>query len=379
MKILSRVASAVAAYAFVSSFAFGANVTLSVSGNASLSGTNFTVVGTGTLSGPTVNALGTAQLLAAGTVNYNNLTTTTPITGNSTLIFASGDVLVVSFSLPAGILIPMIGGSTSSTGTITVTGGTGQFAGATGSLTTTGSANATGQFSSTIQLSGNGTLTLPASSSSAQILPQFAFGDGWYSALYFSNTGTNTVSFPVNFTADNGTPLAIPSLGGSSTTLTIAAGGTALIEAPNSGHLQQGYVSMALPAGVIAYGVFRQSVPGIADQEAVVPLSKSSATSAVFPFDDTTYTTAIAIVNPSNSPAFVNITVKDASGRTLGTSTLPLLAQSKTEAVLRSLSGLSAMAGARGSAEFTVSTGNVAVLGLRFNGAAFTSIPAVEQ
>ena len=379
MKFLSRAASFVAAYAFVSTLAIAANATLSIAGNASLSGTVFTVVGTGNLTGSTLSGLGTAQFFAAGTVNYNTLSTTTPIIGSFALIFPSGDVLVGSFSIPAGILIPMIGGSTSTTGTVTVTGGTGQFADATGSFSASGSGTATGQFSSAIQFSGNGTLTLPASSSSAQILPQFAFGDGWYSALYFSNTGSATVSFSVNFTADNGTPLAIPSLGGSSTTLTIAAGGTAVIEAPNSGHLQQGYVTIALPPGVIAYGVFRQSVPGIADQEAVVPLSKSSATSAVFPFDDTGYTTAVAIVNPSNSPAFVNITLKDGSGRTLGTSTVPLLAQSKTETVLRSLPGLSAMAGARGSAEFTVGTGNVAVLGLRFNGASFTSIPAVEQ
>jgi hypothetical protein len=37
------------------------------------------------------------------------------------------------------------------------------------------------------------------------------------------------------------------------------------------------------------------------------------------------------------------------------------------------------MAGKRGSADFTVTTGTVAVLGLRFNGAAFTSIPATQK
>jgi len=354
-------------------------ITLSLSGNGSVSGTNFTVVGTGILNGPGVGALGTAQFLAAGTVNYNNISTTTPITGSFTLIFPSGDVLVASFSIPAGVLIPMVGGSTSSTGTITVAGGTGQFTGATGSFVASGSNNATGQFSSLIQINGNGTITLPASSSTAQILPQFAFGGGWYSALYFTNTSSTTVSFSVNFTADNGAPLRIPSLGGSATTLTVAAGGTALIEAPNSGPLQQGYVSISLPAGVIAYGVFRQSIQGIADQEAVVPLSNGSATSAVLSFDDTSYTTAIAIVNPSSTAILVTVTIKDTTGRTLGTSMVPLSAQSKTEAALRTLPGLSAMAGVRGSAEFTVSTGNVAVLGLRFNGAAFTSIPAVEQ
>ena len=40
------------------------------------------------------------------------------------------------------------------------------------------------------------------------------------------------------------------------------------------------------------------------------------------------------------------------------------------------LSNQSAMAGQRGYATFTVTSGSVAVLGLRFNGSAFTSIPA---
>jgi hypothetical protein len=35
--------------------------------------------------------------------------------------------------------------------------------------------------------------------------------------------------------------------------------------------------------------------------------------------------------------------------------------------------------GKRGSAQFTVAIGNVAVLGLRFNNAAFTSIPTADQ
>ncbi len=212
-----------------------------------------------------------------------------------------------------------------------------------------------------------------------QILPQFAFGGGWYSALYFANTSASPVSFPVSFTADNAEPLTVPSVGGSSMTVSLAAGGTAIVEAPNSGPLNQGYVSVSLPAGVVGYGVFRQSVPGIADQEAVVPLSSVSATTATLIWDDTNYTTSVAIVNPSAVATTVSITVRDSSGNILGTSSVALAAKSKTETVLRGLPGLGTMAGGRGSAEFTVAVGNVAVLGLRFNGAAFTSIPAVEQ
>jgi hypothetical protein len=152
-----------------------------------------------------------------------------------------------------------------------------------------------------------------------------------------------------------------------------------LIEAPNSGPLNQGYVSLSLPVGVQAYGVFRQSVPGVADQEAVVPLSSAFSTDATLIWDDTNFTTAVAIVNPSAVAAVMTITAKNSNGQIVGTSSMTLPASSKTEGALRSFSGLTAMAGNRGSADFAVATGNVAVLGLRFSGTAFTSIPTVQR
>jgi Concanavalin A-like lectin/glucanases superfamily len=212
-----------------------------------------------------------------------------------------------------------------------------------------------------------------------RVLPQLAFGGGWYTALYFTNTTTSAVSFAVNFTADNGAPLTIPSVGGSSTIVNLAPRGTALIEVPNSGPLNQGYVGVSLPAGVTGYGVFRQSVPGIADQEGVVPLSSASSTSTTLIWDDTFYTTSVAIVNPSSVSATVSIFVRDAAGATIGASSIALAPRSKTALILRTLPGLGGMAGNRGSADFTVSSGNVAVLGLRFNGAAFTSIPTADR
>jgi hypothetical protein len=90
--------------------------------------------------------------------------------------------------------------------------------------------------------SGSGTAYL-AATVSQNILPQLAFGGGWYSALYFTNTSISAVSFSVNFTADNGTPLSIPSVGGASTTVSLAPLATAIIEAPNNGPLNQGYAS----------------------------------------------------------------------------------------------------------------------------------------
>ena len=209
----------------------------------------------------------------------------------------------------------------------------------------------------------------------ASVLPQFAFGGGWYSALYFTNLTGTAVSFPVSFVADAGTALTIPALGGSSTQVNLAAHGTAIVEAPNLGDLFQGYAKFTLPAGVFGYGVFRQSLPGKQDQEAVVPLSEAGATVNTLTWDETKLITAFSAVNPTSATVTVAVTLWDQSGNTIGSSTIPLPPNSKTAAALSSLTGLSGMAGKRGSAQFKVTAGNVAVLGLRFNGLAFTSVP----
>src|ERR1022692_2364946 len=54
------------------------------------------------------------------------------------------------------------------------------------------------------------------------VLPQFAFGGGWYSALYFTNLTGSPVSFPVNFVSDAGAPLNVPVLGGSKTNAAVS-------------------------------------------------------------------------------------------------------------------------------------------------------------
>jgi hypothetical protein len=218
-----------------------------------------------------------------------------------------------------------------------------------------------------------------SSATTAYSLPQLAFGGGWYTAAYFTNTTAGQVSFQVNFVGDDGSPLNVPSIGGTSTVVNLAANGTAIVEIPNNGPLTQGYIAVSLPAGVVGYGVFRQSVAGRPDQEAVVPLSSAATTTSTLIWDDTNYVTAVAIVNPSALPVVVSITVWDSNGNVVGNSSVDLAANSKTAMPLRSLPGLAGVAGKRGSAQFSVAAGNVAVLGLRFNNAAFTSIPTADQ
>jgi hypothetical protein len=162
-------------------------------------------------------------------------------------------------------------------------------------------------------------------------------------------------------------------------TFNLAAQASALLEAPNQGSLTEGWVSLSLPGGVAGYAVLRQSMPGIPDQETVVPLSGASSTSSVLPFDDTNYTTEVAVANTSSLPVTVAVSALDNTGAIIGTTTIALTPFAKTEQALSSLQGLSGVTGNRGSAYLTVTSGSIAALGLRLNGAAFASIPTTDK
>ncbi|MBZ5632260.1 MAG: LamG domain-containing protein [Acidobacteriia bacterium] len=210
-------------------------------------------------------------------------------------------------------------------------------------------------------------------------LGQFAFGGGWYSAIYFTNISMSEVSFPLTFHADDGTALNVSSIGGSSKTITLAPGASTVIEAPNVGDLKQGWVSVTVPIGVTGYGVFRQSVPGIPDQEAVVPLSLAGGNIPMV-FDETKYIFGISIVNPGNQSTTVTITATDNTGTVIATSSpIVIPGFNKKVDALRNLPGLSGIVGKQGTVRFTAVGSNVVVLGLRFNGSAFTSIPTQPQ
>lgn len=210
------------------------------------------------------------------------------------------------------------------------------------------------------------------------VMPQLAFGGGWYTAMYFSNTTDAAVRIRVRFRAADGRDLSVPLMGVgpvSDHTVTIAPRATALLEAPNSGGLQQGWAEATLPDGVTGYGVFRQTLSGRADQEAVIPLSEDSRPAAYMTWDDTALTTAMAVVNPKDNAVTVTIAVYGNDGAQIGTVTLNLAARSRVAFNLRDQPGMAGVTGKRGMARLSVPSGSVAALGLRFAGEAITSIP----
>ena len=90
-------------------------------------------------------------------------------------------------------------------------------------------------------------------------------------------------------------------------------------------------------------------------------------------FDDTSYITAIAVLNPTDTDATLTMTTLDSTGQPIGPGVQkPLAARNRIAFLLHDL--VSAVVGQRGSVDFSVDHGAVSVLALRANGNAFTSI-----
>ena len=211
-------------------------------------------------------------------------------------------------------------------------------------------------------------------SQGTRVLPQFVFGGGWQTTLYFTSAADAAASLTVNFNSDTGTPLNVPAFGGTFVHVDIAPGGTAVLEAPNDGPLLQGYALVALPAGVSGYAVFRQTAPGRPDQEASIPLVPPDGSASLI-WDETSFTTAVAIVNLSSNPNLVTVTARGQDGSVTGSSQIMIPPDEKLVATLSSLPGLSGIVGQRGAADIESASGPIAVTAIRFAGSAFTGIP----
>jgi hypothetical protein len=132
------------------------------------------------------------------------------------------------------------------------------------------SGNSPGPGDLMIRLTGHGAgqanfaqvaLTATPRGSTPQILSQLAFRGGWYTALHFTNISNTSVSFTVNFIGDDGTPLTVPAVGGSSVPVNLAARATAVIQALNAGSLVQGCLGGPALRLLVDYDVFLKAAP----------------------------------------------------------------------------------------------------------------------
>jgi hypothetical protein len=140
--------------------------------------------------------------------------------------------------------------------------------------------------------------------------------------------------------------------------------------------LQTGYIVTDIEASspVTGYAVFKQSVAGREDQEAVVPFSYGTM-DATMTFDEKASVTAVALTNTSSGSTALQLTAYDWNGPVIGTTSLNLAKGAKMSFVLADKIKQLVDNKRQGLLRITATSGNFTGLGFRFLGSAFTSIP----
>jgi hypothetical protein len=216
----------------------------------------------------------------------------------------------------------------------------------------------------------------PVTSINPLRISQIADGSGWKTLFEIINLDQMAVNYSVQFWDDNGNPLQLPFVNGPAGSFAgaLAVGGTAFAETPGTASaLTQGWANVASSGRIGVLTIFRQSVPGRPDSEGTVT-GVQSGNRVFLPFDNTNgYVTGVAVANTNATQTLlVSMMFQTDSGST-STGSLPLPPHAHMAFVLTSM--FPGLAGLRGSIEFTASTPDIAVVGLRFSPTnSFTSL-----
>ena len=217
----------------------------------------------------------------------------------------------------------------------------------------------------------------------AGALAQIATAGGWETALTLVNTGSAPGEARLRFFDGNGAASLLPfqspqkpAIGtvlGSSWYQTLNAHATFTLDATSSGSQPlEGFAELDAGSTVRAFAIYKYTPSG---QEAVVPLETREAPSYWLAFDNTgKIGTGVAVTNLSEQTANITVAVLDYLGTQLASRPIRLAAHGHTSFMLKDQ--FAVVAGRRGVMRFdTPPGGKIAVLGLRANGAAVTTIP----
>ncbi len=215
------------------------------------------------------------------------------------------------------------------------------------------------------------------------IIPQFVDGDGWKTTVTLVNLESRAVTARVFFFQDDGTDLLVDVVGLGvvrGVELAFQSAGSLTFETTGTARsLASGWARLDKSTGdtIAGMAIFRQRVDGRPDQEAVVPIVNQFSTQFVLLYDNTAFTTAVALANPSGRAVSFPVNIRNEEGAIVDRQTLSLPAFGHT--AFTTPDTWRATAGRRGSIEFNTAGVGIGALGLRFGQSAFTSFHALEN
>ena len=216
-----------------------------------------------------------------------------------------------------------------------------------------------------------------------RVIAQFVDGGGWKTSVFFVNLESHPVNFQVLFFNDDGTDMFVPIAGLGlvrQVQITLDTAGSTEFETTGfANSLSQGWalLSQTTTDTVGGMAIFRQHVFGRPDQEAVVPIVSQFDSHFVLLFDNTAYTTGIAIANPTLNFVDIPVNIRNQAGVIIDQRTISLGPYDHTAFSVPDT--WFSTDGIRGAIEFQTSGFGVAALGLRFSGSAFTSFNVLEN
>ena len=213
---------------------------------------------------------------------------------------------------------------------------------------------------------------LPVFGQSAQslIIPDVVDGGGWQSTIVLTNSATTSATVTLIFHSDTSggntqawTPTFLET---SSTTQTLISGSSMFLHTPGTAAtLTQGWAEVHADAGIVAYTIFTNRVPGHQDQDSTAP-AVNATNRILVPYDDHAgFVSAIAIVNPTATAQSVSVGFQTTDGL-IAIDALPTVPAFGHMTFVLSQQ-FPEILGHLGLAEFYSATGNLSMLAFRFN------------
>jgi hypothetical protein len=203
------------------------------------------------------------------------------------------------------------------------------------------------------------------------IIPDVVDGGGWQSTIVLTNSSTALATATLIFHSDSGsgnTQAWTPPFIETSTTtgLALVSGTSMFLHTPGTAAtLTQGWAEVHADAGIVAYTIFTNRVPGHQDQDSTAP-AVNATNRILVPYDDHAgFVSAIAIVNPTATAQSVSVGFQTTDGL-IAIDALPTVpAMGHMTFVLSQQ--FPEILGHLGLAEFYSATGNLSMVAFRFN------------
>jgi hypothetical protein len=211
-------------------------------------------------------------------------------------------------------------------------------------------------------------------------MAQVASGAGWTTRLTIVSQDAVPVNVHLEFYGDNGSamalPLSFPQTGTGSTTAatldrTVAPGASLLIDTGGGAQQVTGWAKFTTTGKATGFAIF--SYPALG-WNAVVPLETRTSSTYLLAFDNTSpLGTGLAVANTSANAGSAALSIADDTGAPLTNGVIALPANGHQSFMLSDQ--YPATKGKRGVV--TVTGTGVSILGLRANGPALTTLPAL--